>query len=213
MQRATVSIPRLKKSPTPSTSFDGIVWGVCRGNRSVSSENKSRLRRRFWIDRPVQGALMIRTALYWLFGLIYFSLVMLTTELFGAGDLPLGQTFQRFAIDALNWMPMMVLLLPLVAYDTMRLSHRFVGPVYRLRVGLERLARREHDEPIKFRDGDYWFELAEPFNAVLQRINDLESELAQLKSRPSPPSPAPAPAPLLAAIENADIDQLANTCG
>ena len=44
------------------------------------------------------------------------------------------------------------------------------GPLVRLRRSMRALARGEHVEPIKFREGDFWQEFAEEFNAVAARV-------------------------------------------
>jgi len=62
------------------------------------------------------------------------------------------------------------LLLPLVVYDIVQMSNRFCGPLFRLRRELRALARGEHVEPISFREGDFWQEFAQEFNALLARV-------------------------------------------
>jgi len=60
--------------------------------------------------------------------------------------------------------------LPLAVFDMVRLSHRFAGPMVRYRRAMHDLGRGEHVEPLRFRDGDYWQDLATDFNAVLARL-------------------------------------------
>ena len=57
-----------------------------------------------------------------------------------------------------------VVLGPIAAYDMLRLSNRFVGPVVRITNELKRVAAGENVEPIVFREGDYWHEVAIAFN-------------------------------------------------
>ena len=69
-----------------------------------------------------------------------------------------------------------MLVLPVVMFDMSRLTNRFAGPLFRLRGSMRRLARGERVDPVHFRENDYWQEIAEEFNAIVARIDRLESE-------------------------------------
>ena len=64
------------------------------------------------------------------------------------------------------------ILLPLVVYDIIRTSNRFTGPLLRLRRSMRALAAGEQVKEIRFRDGDFWQDLAEDFNAVARRVQN-----------------------------------------
>jgi nitrate/nitrite-specific signal transduction histidine kinase len=68
-----------------------------------------------------------------------------------------------------------VLVLPIVLRDLLRLSHRWVGPILRLRAALSALSRGEHVPPLRFREGDYWQELAGDFNTIAADLNRLRA--------------------------------------
>ena len=61
-------------------------------------------------------------------------------------------------------------MLPIFAWDTVTLSHRFTGPMYRFRKTLQELAARGEAPSVKLRDGDFWQEVADDFNAALERL-------------------------------------------
>ena len=63
-----------------------------------------------------------------------------------------------------------LVVLPAFLYDLVQLSHRFAGPITRLRNEIRRAARGEKVKPIHFRENDFWQEMAEEFNALLVRI-------------------------------------------
>ena len=46
----------------------------------------------------------------------------------------------------------MVILLPLLACDVLRFSHRFVGPLVRFQQTIQAIARGEQVRPVKLRD-------------------------------------------------------------
>jgi hypothetical protein len=136
--------------------------------------SKTAVRRRLFVNRPIQGALISRVALYWLLGMfIQALLIMLLSVGTGSSD-ELGQRAAQFWWHLKLILVSSLLTLPLLVLDIIKLSHRWVGPIYRLRTALQALAMGEPVKPLTFRAGDYWKELADGFNAVLTRINHLE---------------------------------------
>ena len=140
-------------------------------------------RRRIFIDAPVQGALVLRTFLYWgacllTQGATVLFLAMLwdSTDDFYARFRQLWWHIELTAIASL-------FVLPLVIIDVVRLSHRWVGPVFRLRKALEALAKGEQVSAIQFRDGDYWQDMANDFNVIAERLKSLEADNAPGASR------------------------------
>jgi hypothetical protein len=87
------------------------------------------------------------------------------------------------------------LLLPLVIFDIVRLSNRFVGPVYRLRMHLAQLKQNSNTHPLNFRDDDYWQQLAQPINELQQRILVLEQQVRTLSAFDQSPAEAPVQRP------------------
>jgi nitrogen fixation/metabolism regulation signal transduction histidine kinase len=65
----------------------------------------------------------------------------------------------------------MVFLLPVFVVDTIKISHRFAGPVYSLRRALREIAEGKPPRKLKFRRHDFWHELADDYNAMLLRLN------------------------------------------
>ena len=81
------------------------------------------------------------------------------------------------------------LLIPVFLRDTLRLSNRFAGPMFRLRQAIECLSAGKENRPLKFRKKDFWQPVADKFNLVInevealrQRNQELESELAELRA-------------------------------
>jgi len=141
-------------------------------------------RRQKFIDRHVQGGLVLRAVMYWCFCLLTLSLftmcwTILTGERRTGPQLAehLWTTYAPAVIGSL-------LLLPIVAMDAVKFSNRFAGPIYRLRNALKAAAAGDPVRPIQFRDGDFWHDLAESFNAAL--VPDRSAE----RAHPAPAAPA-----------------------
>ena len=72
----------------------------------------------------------------------------------------------------------------------LRFTHRFAGPVLRLRRELRDLADGKQSPTLKFRDGDYWKDLAVEFNRVAALIAEQKQEIGRLKQQYEAGSPS-----------------------
>ena len=127
------------------------------------------LRKRLFVDPEVQGALVLRVLLYWAVCLITIALMLLCWSIVRTPRLSYNHLDNMW----FHYGPALIascVMLPMVVVDLIRLSNRFAGPLLRLRRSMWALARGEHVEPIQFREGDFWQEFAEAFNAILIRM-------------------------------------------
>ncbi len=51
-------------------------------------------------------------------------------------------------------------------------SHRIAGPMYKLKMHLDQLTESGEIKEIKFREGDYFTEVADAFNSFIQKIKN-----------------------------------------
>jgi hypothetical protein len=131
---------------------------------------RNRKRRQLFVDRHVQGALLLRAAGYWLFCLLTVSLMVLCWGVLTGPRAPAAVTLGRLLTTYAPALLASLILLPMVLVDCNRFSNRFVGPLLRFRRTLRQLADGEKVRPIKFREKDYWQDLADTFNDVLERM-------------------------------------------
>jgi hypothetical protein len=174
---------------------------------SLSPEQKKSLRKHIFVDPKVQGALVLRVILYWFVCLIAISLMLLCWRIVTG---PARMFYTHFDDMWFFYGPAAVasvLLVPLLIVDVVRLSNRFTGPMVRLRRSMRMLARGEEVEPLRFRNGDFWHEFAEEFNAVAARLHHLTTAPAAACDEPDAELPDSEPAeaepnePALAAAE------------
>ena len=140
--------------------------------------SKEHLRKRYFIDPKVQGALLVRTAGYWMFCLLTIASMLICWSILSGPTMPF---YFHIAEVAQRYGPVMILallLLPLVLSDCIRLSNRFTGPIYRLRRSMRNLAFGKHVAPLAFRTDDYWQEVADEFNAVVARLQHVSTTVA-----------------------------------
>ena len=123
-------------------------------------------RRQMLCDREVQGALMLRVVMYWLFCLLTITLMLVCWSVISGPprrfSLLVTDLYHRYAPA----LAASLLVLPIVMLDVVRLSNRFVGPIKRLRDGMTALAEGAEVTPMKFRDRDFWMQLADLFNTI-----------------------------------------------
>jgi hypothetical protein len=151
-----------------------------------------RIRKRLFVDRKVQRALMLRALEYWFCCLATVGLAHVVWNLATNRYASLNEYF----LDAWDFfLPATIvslLVLPLIMYDILKLSNRFTGPLYRVRRELRRLAAGEPVVPVRFRSDDFWLDLADEFNAAAQRM-DVIAEMAEKSHKPSAPGDRPSP--------------------
>ncbi|QEG42858.1 hypothetical protein [Roseimaritima ulvae] len=144
----------------------------------MAAPSTTPLRVRLLIDRQVQGALLCRAGIYAAAGLLYMCCVLYFSQALADPSLSWGQHFTNFAFDAFCWAPGVLVLMPIVAHDVLRMSNRFAGPVFRLRSEMQVLAAGEDGREIKFRDEDQWTELAPLYNQLRAELLELRNQVA-----------------------------------
>ena len=66
-----------------------------------------------------------------------------------------------------------VLLVPVLVWDALKMSHRFVGPIIRMKKAIRDIGEGRYQE-IKLRKGDYWHELASELNQMQVKLKERE---------------------------------------
>jgi len=148
-------------------------------DRVGSPSTRKSLRRRVFVDYKLQGTIVARIVLYWL-GCQFTMAVLLFGFKAATGGEHIADDMSAFYRCALFGT---LGFLPLAVIDMVRLSHRFAGPMLRFRRAMQELGRGEHVEPLRFRDGDYWQDIATDFNAVCSRVQ------GQIGNRVAEPAP------------------------
>lgn len=141
-------------------------------------------RTRILVDPKVQWAIAGRVLCHW--GLLLVCLISI-----GALVRLMASTTEASFSDAL-WAALksqaavagvMFVMLPIFVRDTIKLSNRFAGPMYRLRTALSKWAEGEETQKITFRDGDFWREAADDFNAVVEDYHRMQQRNAELEAK------------------------------
>lgn len=128
------------------------------------------LRKKLFVDKKVQGGVVARAIRYWLMSVAVVGMITIVGWAFFTPGIAvlasspelLAGLFTGLAVATVTT----TLLIPVVIYDQIKFTHRFAGPMVRLRDSMQRAAKGEAVPAIRFRDDDCWQELAEAFNQM-----------------------------------------------
>jgi len=127
-------------------------------------------RRQKFIDSKVQGALARRIIFHWLMFLLVASVAALLLQVLSDPFRPASDHVENMWYTQGPILVVMVFLLPLFVVDTIKLSHRFAGPIFSLRRAMRDVAAGQPPRKLQFRDGDFWHDLADDYNAMIARL-------------------------------------------
>ena len=128
-------------------------------------------RGKLYIDRDVQRALLWQLLRHWTIFIAMLVGMLLAFEAFAEGPpKSLLDSLQNLWFRHATLFVVIATLFPVFAYDSIKLSHRFVGPVMRLRGALRSAANGEPIRPLKFRENDFWHDMADSFNDLVERL-------------------------------------------
>ena len=132
---------------------------------------------RCFVNLNFQKALALRMVAHavlfvWSVSLVCLGLLVVAGELQTDESLDLIRSvcFRAIAFST-------VIILPAIAYDSIRFSHRMAGPIMRLngilpKIGVERI------EPLYLRKNDFWQEFIAEVNGMLERVETLRQTAA-----------------------------------
>jgi nitrogen fixation/metabolism regulation signal transduction histidine kinase len=127
-------------------------------------------RRQKYIDSQVQGALARRIIFHWLVFVSVAAVAALLLQVLSDPFQPAGKHIENLWYTHGPFLLVLVFLLPVFVVDTIKISHRFAGPIFSLRRTMREVADGQPPRKLKFREGDFWHELAEDYNAMIGRL-------------------------------------------
>jgi len=133
-------------------------------------------RKKSFVDPKIQGALVRRLVIHWVTFMAVAVAVAFFLQMLSNPFRPAGEQIQQLWWTHGPFLLVWFLLLPVFVLDTINLSHRFVGPIYRLRHTIRKVAQGDPPPRLKFRDFDFWQGLAQDFNLMVDRLAGREIE-------------------------------------
>lgn len=148
------------------------------------------LRRRVFVDRKVQGSLVAGMVRYWLLSMAAAGGLTVLGWIFifpGVGAFVGPDAFMTQVFPmALIGIGASALVLPVLLFDLVRVSHKFAGPLLRLKNSMSEVAAGGELNRVEFRDEDYWHDVAEAYNQMLARF--AEEQQLSVSDDPQQPS-------------------------
>lgn len=129
-----------------------------------------RRRQKLLVDAKVQGTLISRAVLYWLYCLLSVTLLITCWSVLTQ---PPATSFELLQLMWSACGPTLfgsAIVMPIVLVDLLRVSNRFAGPIHRMRREMRKLASGEAVQPVQVREGDFWFDFAEDFNRIVSHV-------------------------------------------
>ncbi len=144
-----------------------------------SNANMTQKRKKQFVDRSVQGAILCRLLAYgFLFVITTGAFLYFVELLVGPPEEAAENMIRRHGPTALAFLA----LAPIFLRDLCKLTNRFAGPMVRLRQGMHDLAEGRQVAPIDFRENDFWKDLAIDFNRIAKRVQESESSFDAVTS-------------------------------
>lgn len=151
--------------------------------------DNSKLRKRLFVNRAIQGRLLGRTALYWV---LYHAVLWMAMFFYryaehrgavmaGAEPRSFSDIYGEFVHDHHSMWLCSFAILPIVLWDLLKFSHRVVGPLVRFQRTLERLIAGETVQEVRLRDGDLLMDLQDSFNQYLASLKTLQAQTELVK--------------------------------
>ena len=148
-------------------------------------------RKKTFVDPKVQGALVRRLVFHWCAFIVVAGLVAFCLQVLSNPFRSIEEHAQQVWWTHGPFLLVMFFLLPVFILDTIKLSHRFAGPIYRLRNTIRGLANGDEFQPLKFREIDFWQGLADDFNRMVARLKGEMDEQSPAETSSSPAEPTP----------------------
>ena len=136
-----------------------------------------RKRTKVFVDKAVQGMLLRQLVMHWITaGLVMVLFLFIMQVLSTPERMSLGQhanaLWTKYSIVLLAVLAVM----PVFVYDSIKLSHRFAGPMVSLRNAMSQLAQGQPIKSVIFRKKDFWHDICVDVNAVAKRMELLSDD-------------------------------------
>jgi len=126
-------------------------------------------RTQVWVDH-FQTKLTLRIGAYLVVFLAVLFNSLFAWRLWVEGSSHPGEQAMRLLLDYMPVWICLLILVPVMAWDAVRFSHRLVGPLVRFRRTMQDVARGEPVRLIKLREGDYLTDLRDDVNEMLEAL-------------------------------------------
>jgi methyl-accepting chemotaxis protein len=143
---------------------------------ALKNVSEPQRRRRVVADVKTQRALATRMVVHCMLFMVVGGLLTSVNEYMANATSNTQVLRESLTRSFFSYACTFIALLPLLIYDSMKLSNGIVSPICRLRDTIRKISRNQQVPPLSFRTHDYWKDLPRKFNAMMERMRDDVSE-------------------------------------
>lgn len=142
-------------------------------------------RSRTLVDPEVQGSILRKIFLHWALLLVANTLgLVIWLRMFEQPEAGWGETFVDCFRRFFPFFVISVAFIPAFVWDTLKATNRFAGPMLRLRMALADASRGRAVKPLRFRENDFWQEVADDFNTLIEHRSETPPVVAGRDDHP-----------------------------
>ena len=130
-------------------------------------------RHQFVVDWHVQYAYAANLLLRWFVLLAVVGSCTILVQYFACISAKSTETLLTVRTAVLSFIVTYALLIPVLIWDAIKMSHRFVGPIVKMKAVMRGIAEGKF-QTIKLRKGDYWRDLADELNLLQEKLRERE---------------------------------------
>lgn len=142
-------------------------------------------RKRIYVDRHVQGGIVLRLVVLWIASTALATGLWFVMQFFANPTDGFESYLENARLHVVPLVLAFAVTMPIAILQLLRFTHRFAGPVVRLRRMMRELADGQEVPTLNFREGDYWLDLADEFNRIATSLTELRQRVAELEGRPN----------------------------
>jgi hypothetical protein len=126
-------------------------------------------RKQVWINH-FQTRLFLRIGAYWLiYQLTVWNFLFIARLLQDGAGNPLQELGQLLS-DHWPTLVCFVVIVPVLAWDAVKFTHRLVGPLVRFQKAIQTITDGQEVAPVQIRQGDFLVEMQDDFNHMLETL-------------------------------------------
>lgn len=158
------------------------------------------------VDRSFQFAILRRVGMYGVIGASYVGAITLATDCMTDPLANWKSVLTQCVDETVYWVPGLLILVPLVTFNLLRLTRRFALPIDRLSTEMQLLSDGKSESPLELNPNEPWAQLATQFNELRDEILELR-QASLLQPAVVPPAPVTDPLDSLPEIEIPDFSK------
>lgn len=130
-------------------------------------------RRQFVVNWTVQSGYAANVLVRWAALMAVVGCCTVLVQTFACAALNPMETSYTLRTSISSFVCISLILSPVLVWDSIKMSHRFVGPLVRMKNVIRGIAEGKY-QTIKLRETDYWHDIADELNRMQEKLKERE---------------------------------------